>query len=147
MVSYSLCFQFTFNVHSNISPFAWKHFCLPGLLLSVPQTRTQNIFKLNSNSPSLYSLCRWVALSFIQLSKPETWPFTRVIPSIVPHDHLKDLSTILSSWPPVCCLVESSFPSHLPDICIPLNGFSPFISASLPSNFHISDKDISRSKF
>lgn len=96
MVSYSLCFQFTFNVHSNLFPFAWKCSCLPGLLLSVPQALTQNFFKLNSHSPSLYSLCWRMVLSFIQLSKPETWEFTQVIPSIAPHDHLKDLSTILS---------------------------------------------------
>lgn len=117
MADSPLCSSYTWSLDGLIFPVfsiyiqcTQQHlpFCLKMLLptrtpFECPTGTSSNFFKLHSHSPSLYFLYWWMALSFIQMSKPETWEFTQVIPSIAPHNHLKDLSTVFSSWPPICC--------------------------------------------
>lgn len=64
---------------------------------------------------SLYSLYWWMALSFIQLSKPETSEFTQVICFLAPHDRPKDLLTLC------------------PPLSLHSAAFQPFSSALLDS--------------
>lgn len=133
--SYLLCVFSFHTLHISMTPFPWKLPCLPETLFEChtgTHSKCPQPKLFFSYSPflknSLYSLPWWMASLLIQLSMPETWAFTQVIPSLVPLHPFKDLLAL--SYP--LSLHFATVHCHLR--YNPLTGFSPFTCAPLQSS-------------